>query len=95
MLIFMKNPRKRMKIKIQNKSTNEKLFDAIIFKREKNKRTFNMGLLKGAIIVTSVYYLVKLLWDNKLNPLSEERKKSGLLYFILFSVLFLEILLTF
>jgi len=54
-----------------------------------------MGFFKGAIIVTSVYYLVKLLWENKLNPLSEERKKNGLLYFILLAVLFLEILLTF
>jgi hypothetical protein len=54
-----------------------------------------MGLIKGVLIVSISYYSVQYFWDHKLNPMPEEQKKNGLLYFILFIVFLLEIILTF
>ena len=54
-----------------------------------------MGLIKGVLIVSISYYAVKYFWEHKLNPMPEEQKKDGLMYFIFLIVFLLEIILTF
>ena len=54
-----------------------------------------MGLFKGLLIVSISHYAVKLLWEHKLNPLTAEQKKDGIVNFILLIVFLLEIILTF